>query len=540
MPEENNEIVVRPTTALASYTGYNVRIAKPRDVFGILRRHWRTMLLAFIATLSGAILAAVLLPNRYTAHMKILVRHERADQVVYPATETARTITQDAVTDEEIDSEIELLKSQDILEKLTLEFGLNKKKAHWWTPYLDQWMPQSDAVRLSKAVQRLKQDLVIERIKKSQFIEVNYTSDDPEVSAKLLNALFPVYYAKHVSVRRPPGVLEFFSQQAEHYKARLADAEAKLAEFNNDQEAVAADVDRNMVLQKVTDLEYSLKETRATIAATQHRIAALRIQLAGTAPRMSTQIKKADNTALLADLKKSLSDLEMKRTEALTKYEPTYIEVRQLDTQIAQTQAQIELESKHPAEENTTDQNPTYQWLNSELAKATADLPTLKARADATDKQVAAYRSKIGRLDQKGLQQQDLVRAVKAEEENYLSYKKKEEEARISDQMDSSRIANVVIADAATVPAMPTTSHTLLAIMGLPLGILFSLAAAFVSDYFDPSFRSAEEVWDVLQLRVLAALPDEASRPYEGTRPDEGRRTEERSRNERPPFLIDG
>jgi uncharacterized protein involved in exopolysaccharide biosynthesis len=156
------------------------------------------------------------------------------------------------------------------------------------------------------------------------------------------------------------------------------------------------------------------------------------------------------------------------------------------------------------------------------LAKATADLPTLKARADATDRQVAAYRSKIGRLDQKGLQQQDLMRVVKAEEETYLSYQKKEEEARISDQMDTSRIANVVIADAATVPALPSTSHVLLAILGLPLGILFGIAAAFVSDYFDPSFRSAEEVWDVLQLQVLAALPGE------------------NSKDQRAPFLIEG
>jgi uncharacterized protein involved in exopolysaccharide biosynthesis len=523
MTEEHNELIIRPNPgAISGYSGYNLRLSTPKDFFGIGRRHWRLMLLSFLATFFGAVLAAILLPNHYTAHMKILVRHERVDQVVTPVTDASRMVTQDSVTDEEIDSEIELLKSQDILEKLALQFGLNKKKPHLWTPYLEQWMPQSEALKLAKAVQLLKQDIVIERIKKSQFIELSFTSNDPELSAKVLNALFPLYYAKHVAVRRPPGVFEFFSEQTDRYKSKLADAESKLANFNKDQEAVAADVDRNMVLQKVTDLEYSLKETRATIAATQHRIDALRSQLATTAPRMSTQIKKADNTALLADLKKSLSDLELKRTEMLTKYEPTYVEVRQLDTQIAQTKAKIELEQSHPAEENTTDQNPTYQWMSGELAKATADLPTLNARADAIDKQVAAYRGKIGRLDQKGLQQQDLLREVKAEEENYLSYQKKQEEARISDRMDTSRISNVVIADAATVPAMPATSHFLLAILGIPLGILVSICAAFVADYFDPSFRSADEVWDVLQLQVLAALPGEDS-----------------SRS-RPPILIEG
>ncbi len=352
-----------------------------------------------------------------------------------------------------------------------------------------------------------------ERVKKSAFIDVSYTSNDPQLSAKVLNALGDLYYLKHMSVRRPKGETEFFEKEAERYQQRLEQAEGRLASFNQDQEAVAADIDRNMVLQKVNDLEFNLKQTRANLAATRQRIASLETQLSSTPARMSTQVKRSDNTALLSNLKKDLSDLELKKADLLTKYEPTYIEVREVDNQIILTKASIERELKAPAQENTTDQNPTYVWLSGELAKARADLPTLSANAQATEKEVTFYRSKIGRLDQKGLAQQDLLRAVKTEEENYLLYRKKQEEARISDQLDTSRISNVTIADGATVPAMPSTSHLVLALLGIPLGLLVSVGAAFVSDYLDPSFRTADEVLDVLQLQVLAALPEPANKP---------------------------
>ena len=193
-------------------------------------------------------------------------------------------------------------------------------------------------------------------------------------------------------------------------------------------------------------------------------------------------MKKADNTSLLQQLKSTLLELELKRTDLLSKYDPTYVAVKEVDTQIAQARSAIERETASPVLENTTDRNPTYEWLSSELAKANADLPTLEANAKATELAVASYRQKIMDLDQKSIVQQDLVRNVKAEEDNYLLYLKKQEEARIAEQMDDARISNVVISEAAAVPVLPATSPLSIILLGLPLGILMSVGAAFVSD----------------------------------------------------------
>src|SRR2546427_4639833 len=50
------------------------------------------------------------------------------------------------------------------------------------------------------------------------------------------------------------------------------------------------------------------------------------------------------------------------------------------------------------------------------------------------------------------------IRNVKAAEDNYLLYLRKQEEARISDALDRRQIVNVSIAQAATVPEMRASS----------------------------------------------------------------------------------
>jgi len=101
-----------------------------------------------------------------------------------------------------------------------------------------------------------------------------------------------------------------------------------------------------------------------------------------------------------------------------------------------------------------------------------------------------------------------LLRAAKAAEENYLLYLRKKEEARISEALDQKRIVNVALAEAATVPSLPSSprwSWTLL--LGGVLASLVSVGLAFVSDYLEPSFRTPDELQDLLNLPVLAAMP---------------------------------
>ena len=119
-------------------------------------------------------------------------------------------------------------------------------------------------------------------------------------------------------------------------------------------------------------------------------------------------------------------------------------------------------------------------------------------------------------VDQKGIQRQDLLRNIKASEANYLLYVQKQEQARISDEMDKSQILNVAIAEAPTVPSLPVSSPLALIFAGGVVALMLSIAAAFVADYADPSFRTPDELAQYLDLPLLATFAKNGHPPRYG------------------------
>jgi uncharacterized protein involved in exopolysaccharide biosynthesis len=262
-----------------------------------------------------------------------------------------------------------------------------------------------------------------------------------------------------------------------------------------------------MVLQKLADFNSSLDTTRASIAEARKRVTDLEAQDKNTPSSITTSTKKGDNAQVLENLKATLLTLEMKRTELLTKYQPTYPLVVEVDKEINDTRAALTLEQTSPVKEETTGQNPTYAWVNSELAKAKADLSGLEARETALQAVVNVYMAQARKLEEQGILQGDLMRTKKTDEDNYLLYTKKREEAKISDALDRRRILNVSIAQAPMVPSLPTRSIAIFGLVAVLLGGAISIGVVFAIDYADQSFRTPSEVMAELRIPVLAAVP---------------------------------
>jgi uncharacterized protein involved in exopolysaccharide biosynthesis len=110
-------------------------------------------------------------------------------------------------------------------------------------------------------------------------------------------------------------------------------------------------------------------------------------------------------------------------------------------------------------------------------------------------------------MGQEEIKQADLLRAQKADEDNYLLYLRKQEEARISDALDRQRISNVVVAEAATIPFKPQGRRLLIMMIGGFLACLLSVMLGFAVDYWNPSFRTPDEVESFLDSPVVAAFP---------------------------------
>jgi uncharacterized protein involved in exopolysaccharide biosynthesis len=473
-----------------------------RDLLAIGFRHKRIAMLCFFGFLLGSVLAAVFQPAQYRATTKFLVDRERQDPVVSPE-QNAGVVMRSEVTEEELNSEIELLQSGDVLRQVVTSCGLDQAKS------LKEYIfgPLTPEKKIAKATERLQNTLLIEPIKKSDLINVTYTSQDPQLAARVLRALGDAYIQKHVDVHTAPGQVKFFDQETERYKKDLNDAETQLKVFSEQPDGVAPQMTRDITLQKLSEFRSSLQQTRAEMASTEQRIKTLQKQAGITPERLTTSMRQQDDAQVLQGLKNTLMTLELKRTELLTKYQPTYPLVQESDKQIADTKASIAAEEAKPLKEETTDRNPTYSWINEELAKAKAEYSGLQARAAAQQSIVEKYESQARDLEKKGLMEQDLLRTVKTDEENYLIYQRKREQARMTEALDRTRIVNVAIAEQPVVPSLPSNSPAVVMLIGILLATVVTFGAVFVQEYLDPSFRTPAEVSAELNIPVLAAVP---------------------------------
>lgn len=485
-----------------------------RELASIFFRHRRLIVVTFLLAFAGAILATFILGNTYEAKTEILVKHHRADEVISTDDNSREQVSStDMPTEREINTEISLLRGGDLMAAVAKNCGLDRRENHFWNALL----PGRNADwRLGKAAKKLSAALQISEVPQSNLIEVTYRSSDPKLADHVIAELDRLYLAKHLAVYRPAGEFDFFHQQANFYQNELSQAEHQLASYDLNKDASDPDLDKEILLRKAGEFDSDLKETQAAISQTDKQVDELKGLLEKTPPRLETQVTAGDNPQLLAFLKSNEADLETKRTDLLTKYQPGYRLVQDIDKQIADLQAAIAREESKPVRQQSTGENPTYELLKQELVKANESLSGYRAKAIATAPLATTYREQALLMDQKGIQRQDLVRNVKSAEGNYLLYVQKQEQARISDEMDKDRIFNVSIAEAAGVPTLPVFSPWLVLLAGGVLALMITVAAAFVADYLDPSFRTPEEVIHFLGTPLLACFAKNGHPPRFG------------------------
>ncbi len=481
-----------------------------RDVIAPFFRRKRLILITFLTTFLAIILLALLMGPVYSSHTEILLNRERQDPLVTPEATTQLITNSVPVTEEEINSEMELLRSRDVLEKVVLENGLQKPHGFSLVDWLEP--KQTEADRVAKAVKHLAKKLKITAVAKTNLIDIEYSSSNPQLAYSVVQSLSDAYLVKHVSVHRPNGSYDFFSRETDKYHDELRASESKLRDFSQKTGIAAPDVQRtNLALEVATSIGL-LHQAQQAGAADAERIRNDRQQMSNTPERSATIRQSAEADKLLDSLNASLLSAQARRDQLAMKYEPTYPAVQEADQEIAQAKAAIADAEKTKYTTEATDRDPTFELLREDLAKTSADLAAQRASAAATQRSINSMQAKMVDLDRQAITQSDLLRDAKANETNYLLYLSKREQERTSDALDVKRIGNVAVAIPPAIPVLPVFSWPMIIVVAFGVALVLSIGSAYVIDYLDPSFHTPAQVVDMLGIPVVVAVPKKAAR----------------------------
>ena len=500
------------------------RVYTLRDFSGVLFRQAPTAITIFLLVVALAVVAILLMPDRYESEMRILVKHDRADSLITAGAGSERLLPPD-VTEQELNSEIELLQGPDLLAQVAQATKLSERlddnswsRLTGWVGSAGRSKSKSTSAdeKLARAVQHLRASLEVEPVRRTWMISVRYASPDPALSKQVLEALSQAYQEKHLAVRRSPGTRQFFVEQATQSAKELDAIKDQLMEFGQKNGTVSASSEKDAVLAKVAEFESLGRQANAAVAEAAARLTALQLERARTPARHVANITTGDATGFTQEMQSKIAALELRRTELLQKYTPQYRLVVELDEQITQARTALENARRSQLRQETTEENPTMRWLESEISRVRSEHQALSARSRALQTALVRYRAEAQMLGAADLEQSELLRAMKTAEEKYTLYQRKEEEARISDALDRTRISNVAIVQAATLPFEPMPRQSVMWLtLALIIGLVVGIGVAFMKDLIAASMRirTPDELQTALgDAPVLAWVPETARR----------------------------
>jgi uncharacterized protein involved in exopolysaccharide biosynthesis len=465
-------------------------------VAGLCRRRWLILATLFTAVIATTIFAS-LTPDKYESRMKLLVKNMRTDAPVTVGNESV--VDRAEVSESQIVSAIEMLKSRDLLEEVIKRTNLARSAASG---------PAATDKDIEKALFKLEKELQITPIKKANIIEISYSSYSPETSASVLKVLSELFLEKHLKMHRMPGTSEFFKNQAGQYQQELKKAENDFSKFQQQKGVVAINQQKELTVSKLAEATSKLKDLEGTIQETDKRITTLESQLSGMERRVTTQSRVLPNQYSVERLNTMLVELRNKRIQLLAKFQPTDRVVKEVDEQIEETTGALEKAKRSTAVEQSSDLNPQRQSLETELTRAKVEQSGRIALHKNLSEQVQMYQERLTKLEGATATHDELSRQVKQSEENYQLYARKQEESRIEDALDEKKITNVTVAEAPIVPLTPNrASRVMVVVVGLLVGVLLAFGGAFVSELTRETVLTPRELQAFTDVPVLATIP---------------------------------
>lgn len=492
-----------------------------RDFYYVLFRQKRKIILFFCTVMVVVILGTFLLPKTYQSEAKLLVRLGRENVSLPPTAATGQMLNISQTRENEIKTEMEILTSRGLAEKVVDAIGyksflswdpdpalktVSAQRADLSLPLVassspdilaEKFNPSLDVKDRDKAIRKFMKNLTVDYEKNSNILTIQYDAPGPHLSqlgvAKLLN----YYLEKHINVHRTPGSEEFFVTQTEQLRAKLAKNEDTLRELKNQTGIASVGEQRSILVNRIGALQRSLEETGAALAGSTSRVRAMQTTLSGL-PKTLVRTKISGYSGNPIDyIQQRLHDLQIKEQDLLSKYTEKNQQVQEIRREISEVKGLLNQEGATQA-----------QVTQLALLTENATLSELQAKTKALKEEMAQAESDLRVLNDNEMRITQLEREIDIQKANYRNYSDKLQQARIDRALEVGKISNISIVQPATYPVKPIRPRTLLNLaLGLFLGAFGGLGFAFVSENLDHSFKTPADVEKYLDLPVLVTIP---------------------------------
>lgn len=351
----------------------------------------------------------------------------------------------------------------------------------------------NEAKRLAPYVNTILNALKVEPVKETRgyyketrLIDIKYSHTDPQVAAKVVNAIAETYVYANLEKETENNSTTggFLQKRIAELQQQIRTGEERLVNYAKNNQIISLDQNQNMVVDRLSVLNRQLLD-----AENERKIAEAAYN-AAKAPGAATALADAD-AKQANEIESKLVELRQKRALLLVDATEEAPEVKEVDQQIAELDRNLKDLLNRKSATLLTNLHTRYQQALQREASLRKAFDEQRAQTLSQNEAAINYR----------IIQQEI-------ETNRTLLNGLLQGAKENDVVLAGKPNNISIVDRALTPdnpVGPNRARTIIAAFFLSIGLGLGLALFF--EYLDDTVHSTQEVERVLHLPALAVIP---------------------------------
>jgi uncharacterized protein involved in exopolysaccharide biosynthesis len=448
-----------------------------RNFFTIFFARKLTIAMVALVIIVGAILFALLYPPIYGASASVILK----GAISLKNPESIENIRAEISTIGETDlfSEIEIIRANVVAEmtaQALMEQGFDFKFGLMDTPEMKQ----------QRAANQVRSVIQAGINPRSNTISIQTTWNNPVKAKTVLEVLLDKYLDYRSQIFQPREAEAFFADQLEKFSNELQQKEDQLLRLTMDSKTPIADSEMQSNLLNMKNLERQLFDLKQAYYDQKFRVDLMEADIRSGETSYFSYV----NDPQIRELSNLVLEIIRQRNETARTFHPESKKIQNYNKQIEAALGSFKQEIKKfiQAEKSELDN------INQKIAFVENQINTL--RKDNMGLYEASTRSKM------------LERQIAVLEDSYTTFTQRLEEAKISNTQTSRLFSVSILArpEASNTPVFPDRRNMIF--MGILAGIIMGIAAGFLVEFFDHTFKSPEDVENNTGMVYIFSIPE--------------------------------
>lgn len=430
-------------------------------------RRWHILGPAVIMALLAFVVVNTYTPQ-YRSEARLLI--EGADNI-YLRPEADKSADRSVIDQEAVTSQAQVILSRDLALQVIRQLKLGERPE--FDPVLSGASLPSillglvglsrDPLRMSpeeRILEAYYARLNVSAVDRSRVISISFDSSDPELSARVANAIADAYLARQQAAKQEQArsAGQWLAGEIDNMRKKVADAEAKVEDYRAKTGLFVGPNSTSLASQQLSDVNAQIAAARGQKADAETKARLIRGMLQAGKPLESSEVLNSDLIHRLSEQRVMLQGQLAEQSATLLEFHPR---IKELRAQIGELEAQIRGE----AERIVRSLESNSRIADARVITLTASLEQLKQQAASSNGQDVDLRA--------------LEREAKAQRDLLESYLAKYREAIARDSLEAAPAEARIISRAipSNTPAFPK-KLPIIAMVGLATLVL---CAGFVA-----------------------------------------------------------